>query len=472
MDKKKKGTTNKQGKALRPLSAAAAKSKGGGCKSKKNVPQPATKKAKSSSASYSFDSSLSSKLLKCTNWKENSNFAGGKAPSAINFMSFQPANIPVDWDSQVSAKDAASLKTTLARYIGFVTLNINDIDEETVKMLVKKHEVAPHQQPIAKYSHLRGVPFNTDGEISTPEGQIPLSRLVDGQYNDLFKLSKEDNNLLDTLFIYQRPDGSDWRLPFIRCATNHSFNQETKKLQIFVYVYFSRLIFELIADPVIKIIIDRIEGSTIKKTPTTSLRKTKKIFNSPGKSKLRKDIFKYSLAGLLKYAESDGYPLAPQPDGLSVNMFDFQLSTYQWMLDQEHDTAGLNARFWETWSCDDGGHDMYYFEEAGEFRLTQPPVTTGGLLCEEMGLGKTLEVIAIVLGNPRVMNTKAAIESKKRLTSISTDKQEKLESLIDTKATLIVVPPTLIGQWRKEIQSRSEKLSFCHRCLSHIFLIS
>lgn len=35
---------------------------------------------------------------------------------------------------------------------------------------------------------------------------------------------------------------------------------------------------------------------------------------------------------------------------------------------------------------------MWYFPLAGEFRLAAPPHITGGLLCEEMGLGKTMEV--------------------------------------------------------------------------------
>ena len=40
---------------------------------------------------------------------------------------------------------------------------------------------------------------------------------------------------------------------------------------------------------------------------------------------------------------------------------------------------------------------MFYFPEAGELRLERPPHSTGGLLCEEMGLGKTVEVIAIII---------------------------------------------------------------------------
>ncbi|CAN0423968.1 unnamed protein product, partial [Discosporangium mesarthrocarpum] len=40
----------------------------------------------------------------------------------------------------------------------------------------------------------------------------------------------------------------------------------------------------------------------------------------------------------------------------------------------------------------DGGDPLWYFPLAGEFRLMKPPHITGGLLCEEMGLGKTMEV--------------------------------------------------------------------------------
>lgn len=33
---------------------------------------------------------------------------------------------------------------------------------------------------------------------------------------------------------------------------------------------------------------------------------------------------------------------------------------------------------------------MYYFPIGGEFRFEKPPIAYGGLLCEEMGLGKTV----------------------------------------------------------------------------------
>ena len=217
MDKdKKKGkknlskTTTKT--PMRTLSASAANTKGGGNKQKASTKGSATKvkgggkkventkKLKSTSSkgransnnNIKFTNSASNSLLKCTDWKENSKFSNGNAPAAIEFMSFAPAKIPEDWASQSAAKDAAFLKSTFARCIGFVKLTIDKIDEDTVKMLLEESIVAPYHRPEAKYSHLRNVPFNTDGEISTPQGQIPLSRLVDGQYNGLFKMSKDD----------------------------------------------------------------------------------------------------------------------------------------------------------------------------------------------------------------------------------------------------------------------------------------
>jgi SNF2 family DNA or RNA helicase len=160
-----------------------------------------------------------------------------------------------------------------------------------------------------------------------------------------------------------------------------------------------------------------------------------KMYNSPA--------YKFSLAGLLKYAESKGYAIGNliQPPGLKLQLYEFQLSTLKWMLDKENDDGdmGLNGEFWDEIQSNDGLGNMYYFPIGGELRLEKPPKTTGGLLSEEMGLGKTIEVLALILANQCKLPSVGSLDSNTggRI----------------SRATLIVVPSTLSSQWWREIKN-------------------
>lgn len=152
-------------------------------------------------------------------------------------------------------------------------------------------------------------------------------------------------------------------------------------------------------------------------------------------------------------------------------MKDYQLQTLQWMLDHESMRNGLNGLFWEHWCWSDGG-GFYYFPAAGELRIERPPMIHGGLLCEEMGLGKTLEIIAVILhsklqddmiddqvdmnkmGKQHQQEHQDVPASTSTSSSASTtaDAKQPTTEMVETKTTLIIVPQTLLGQWMNEIQ--------------------
>ncbi|KAL1881049.1 hypothetical protein Plec18167_003591 [Paecilomyces lecythidis] len=74
----------------------------------------------------------------------------------------------------------------------------------------------------------------------------------------------------------------------------------------------------------------------------------------------------------------------------------------------------------------------------------------GGILAEEMGLGKTVEMISLICLNRRVLT-----HSEEGPT---TDSNELLES----RATLIITPPAILEQWKQEIETHAPGLRVLH----------
>jgi SWI/SNF-related matrix-associated actin-dependent regulator of chromatin subfamily A3 len=144
-------------------------------------------------------------------------------------------------------------------------------------------------------------------------------------------------------------------------------------------------------------------------------------------------------------AECSGYREVADPPGLQLHLFPFQRQTLGWMIDQE--AADLNRRFWEerAWpgeasangngaGAGAGGNPYYYFPAAGELRLEKPPRVSGGLLSSEMGLGKTISLLALILED-------------RRLKYPHRQTHWRDGALVASDATLIVVPVTLLAQW-------------------------
>ena len=352
-------------------------------------------------------------------------------PLIIDFLSLESIALPNDWDSKRAADRAAKGIETIAQFAGSVDVVVEKVTVDDMNKLIA-----------ANYIDFEFGDEN--GEFSTPIGQIPLSRLLEYQPN----LVHSNQGVLYSLSALQCPSSSPWHMPFVRVFSNHSY-EANRVLHVRFYVYYTRLLFEMIADSEIKNLTDCLQRDLLEVIPVKRRPKQPVLFTSAADHQQSAD-YQFSLAGLMRRIESKGYRLADeQPESLSVQLYDFQRSTYQWLLDQERDPHGINSSFWEEWKY---GHNssLFYFPLAGEFRLTRPPKTNGGLLCEEMGLGKTVEIIALILGNPLLADEDADSFNPNNLPV--------------GKTTLIVVPPTLLGQWFDEFRTKVKHIDTEYSC--------
>ncbi len=337
--------------------------------------------------------------------------------------------------------------------------------------------------------------WDIDGEWSRAANEhVPVSRLIDLMHNnddattririvrsDIREVRDQEyhndrraviQNLVNAMYSLQSPQSSPWKCPMARFLSTISVDETsssttTTELDVTYYVYASRLLFELIANPSIHILMQHLEAVGTVSGPIPIPRKKDVLYLSPEPG----EMCPFSLSSLLRYSESTGYgylavareeeashqtcggddghlnadehvmgmaqmeknsnwvpPCPPRSKDLIPNLLEFQQESLAWMMNQESNKAGINGYFWQCREFVDGGPPLYYFPLAGEFRLEKPPVVTGGLLCSEMGLGKTVMCIALALNDSNLY-----VEQRRH------------------RPSLIVAPVTLCGQWISEI---------------------
>ncbi len=245
-------------------------------------------------------------------------------------------------------------------------------------------------------------------------------------------------------FDFSMPSKELWNKPLLRVFGSKPVLQKQNGvnfLSITFATYFSRLIFYLIAYTPLAFVMNHLDPVKLVDVPLTTL----PAFSPSFVSESRHELDKFSLAGFLAAHENPGYRVAEQPPGLALELKAYQLQTLAWMQDHEEMPGmGLNSLFWEERSFLDEGK-FYYFPAAGELRLEKPPTVFGGILAEEMGLGKTLEIVALI-----------ALEKHRYRDDLERLLPEvKDGSMVPSGATLVVAPVTLVSQWIDEIKKSS-----------------
>ncbi|KAK9452328.1 SNF2 family N-terminal domain-containing protein [Limtongia smithiae] len=161
-----------------------------------------------------------------------------------------------------------------------------------------------------------------------------------------------------------------------------------------------------------------------------------------------------------------------QPNDLMTPLLDFQRQTVQWCLLQEGkvmtengtlrdiDEKSMSSSIWGwTTTADTHGNQIWIAPKLGlmckstaKFQSEQLQIARSGakgLLAEEMGLGKSLETIALML-----LNRRPEADCGVRTIDLYSG-----ESVIKAKTNVIVAPTSIHKQWLEELQRHAPSLS-------------
>ncbi|CAD6499854.1 BgTH12-03960 [Blumeria graminis f. sp. triticale] len=155
---------------------------------------------------------------------------------------------------------------------------------------------------------------------------------------------------------------------------------------------------------------------------------------------------------------------------VTFNLYPFQKRTVQWLLWREgtiwsHDgstkklnsdktTLSIPESFIEV--TDFMGRKCFVSHLFGIVTLDFIPflesenTINGGILSEEMGLGKTIEMISLI-----------TLHKRPSISSEEAKRYKQMETL-PTSSTLIITPPSILPQWINEIMRYAPSLKFMH----------
>ncbi|CCF33434.1 E3 ubiquitin-protein ligase SHPRH [Colletotrichum higginsianum] len=142
-------------------------------------------------------------------------------------------------------------------------------------------------------------------------------------------------------------------------------------------------------------------------------------------------------------AADDQTALSIEIPELSATLYPYQKKTIQWLLKREGVCWNVSGP--DSVSSIEDLPAPQDADGAYSFRKHAEQSVRGGILAEEMGLGKTIEIIGLITLHRRSLTEKVVYTGEG-------------EELLTTGATLIVTPDSLRQQWMEELERHAPHL--------------
>eukprot|EP00531_Pseudo-nitzschia_arenysensis_P016699 CAMPEP_0116122050 /NCGR_PEP_ID=MMETSP0329-20121206/4012_1 /TAXON_ID=697910 /ORGANISM="Pseudo-nitzschia arenysensis, Strain B593" /LENGTH=1515 /DNA_ID=CAMNT_0003615881 /DNA_START=43 /DNA_END=4590 /DNA_ORIENTATION=+ len=179
-----------------------------------------------------------------------------------------------------------------------------------------------------------------------------------------------------------------------------------------------------------------------------------------------------SIKDIMIAIENLGHESEDCVEGLNIELLEFQRQSLRWALEREQAPGGVQSFFWSKLPITgESNGDLYYNPILNLFRKDKPALVRGGFIAEQMGLGKTVISLALILKNPApefplsgspVSELEKDDASSARAESCGwernlyerTSAANKKTGSVISRGTLVICPVSLVGQWIDEARSK------------------